>query len=246
VRLRDETALIILECVKASASLVECCSCVVARLTSVVTQDTNVPRPDLISLAVDELVRYILIANERNADECYRLRQEIRRSNEWLALTKALAEKPTTLPSQQSASPVRPTKKRKGKRRRTGLLRQPTPHQAAASVSVAILLPAREPAPQQSASRVKPAKKRKRRPKGLPGQPTPQQAAEPEVVTAAMQPLGPVQEQLVTQSQSQTKPPAPTPLELVNAYKAEVLEKTGVNCGREYLEKGGVQNPIRV
>jgi hypothetical protein len=53
-------------------------------------------------------------------------------------------------------------------------------------------------------------------------------ATDPEVVTKAMQPPGPVQEQVVAKSQSQTNPPAPTPLELVNAYKAEVLEKTGV------------------
>jgi hypothetical protein len=58
---------------------------------------------------------------------------------------------------------------------------------------------------------------------------------DPEVVTKAMQPLGPVQEQVVTQSQSQTEPPAPAPLELVNAYKAEILEKTGVEISDAYI-----------
>ena len=127
VHLRDQTRLIMLDCAKQCRGQVEFCRCVVARLISLFIEDPEGTRPDLISPAVDELVRYILISNEHDADQRYRLHQQVWQSEEWAALVKAAAEKPVMSPSGHSALPVKAAKKRKRKRRRTQLPANPAP-----------------------------------------------------------------------------------------------------------------------
>jgi hypothetical protein len=103
VHQRDETMLIMLDCAKQRRGLVEFCRCVVKRLIPLFTE-----APD--SSAVNELVRYVLISNERNANQRYDLHQQVWQSEEWAALVKAAAAKakPKAKERPPAAAPQKP------------------------------------------------------------------------------------------------------------------------------------------
>jgi hypothetical protein len=121
VHLRTVTTSIMLEAAKQFFGSAEFCRSVIAKLIPRLVQNTKAPRSDLIIAAVDELLNYVLIVNERNANERYRLHKQVWQSDEWATLVRALAEKPSVVPSEAAVLPVKPARKRKQKQRRSRL-----------------------------------------------------------------------------------------------------------------------------
>jgi hypothetical protein len=76
------------------AETLELCRYVVSDLTphfSVAAQ-RNTIRPDQVEDIMNDLLHYTLVANCDNSNERFRLKQEVRRSDEWLKLSREVAQ----------------------------------------------------------------------------------------------------------------------------------------------------------
>jgi ribosome-binding protein aMBF1 (putative translation factor) len=95
--LKPQTHLIIAEAVKKFSDqtcALELCKCVISDLTPhllAAVQDKTL-RPDLVVTNMDELLHYLLVSNCDDENERFRLKQEARKSDEWLALVRVIAD----------------------------------------------------------------------------------------------------------------------------------------------------------
>jgi DNA-binding Xre family transcriptional regulator len=95
--LKPQTHLIIAKAVRAfpdRTDTLELCRRVISGLTRhfrAAVQDKTL-RADLVFPNIEQLIHYLLVVNCENDDKRFRLKQEVRKSDEWLKLTREVAK----------------------------------------------------------------------------------------------------------------------------------------------------------